>query len=56
MGFIIGIGRGNQFKRKPKTKTSNVYAKAVEADGGAVESKACVQSTFDALNNVTVTV
>ena len=54
MGLALGLGKGLQYRQRIISSPANTYASAVVADGGTVDSKACVKSTFDALAAVSI--
>ena len=51
---MLGLGLGLPYNRFSGGGPSTLYATAVIADGGTVESLACVKSTFDELAAVTI--
>lgn len=54
LGIGLGIGLGIQYNLRQGGGPADAYAAAVIADGGTVESKACVKATFDALAAVNI--
>ena len=52
--MALGLGLGLPYSRISGGGPADAYRLAVVADGGTVDSKACVKSTFDALAAVTI--
>ena len=52
--MALGLGLGLPYSRISGGGPADVYRSAVVADGGTVDSNACVKSTFDALAAISI--